>query len=537
MVCKSAMRGVLEVVEGVFAPGHLGELTGLVPVELVDAVVAETGTGQRRVRLLPSRVGVYLLLAAGLFPQLGLALVWEKLRCGCGGWGGSAKALRDVRRRLGVGPLRALFEAVSGPLADPRTPGVCYRGYRTVAFDGCASTKVPDSVRNRGVFSRTGSRWGAVGYPMLMLMTLVETGSRGLIGAVFGSGAVGEIAWAGRLVGLLDARMLVLADRGFDAEGFLVKIAGSGAQFLVRVRASRCLPVLARLDDGSYLTLLGGLRLRVLEARVSAYGVDGSCVQGGYRLVTTLLDHRTDPAGALVALYHERWEIESAYYAIRHTLLRGRVLRSKDPAGIEQEMWAILTVYQLLRTAILDAAAHSPGLDPDRLCFTRALEAARDSVILGDRPTPWAEPGRIARAVLAEPLPPRRARYSARKVKAPGTRYSIHDDDQRPLTSTRVTRVEIEIIPLATDAPLLILAKPATGTPTRRQVLEILHQHPGRALKVREIATALGLTGRTPLNRLGVRISTWARQGHLTKTDTATYTLTKPSDLTPTQNP
>ena len=80
-------------------------------------------------------------------------------------------------------------------------------------------------------------------------------------------------------------------------------------------------------------------------------------------------------------------------------------------------------------------------------------------------------------------------------------------------------------------------AEPTTATPTRAQVLAILHRRPGHALKVREIATALGLTGRTPLNRLGVRISAWARQGHLTKTDTATYTITKPAHLTEEQNP
>jgi len=355
--------------------------------------------------------------------------------------------------------------------------------------------------------------------------------------AIGGQSLLLLMAWAARLLPLLDARMLVLADRGFDAEAFLGQIAGTGAGFLVRARASRRLPVLARLQDGSYLTVIGTLRLRVLEASVTAHGADGSRVQGGYRLLTTLLDHRRDPAGALVALYHERWEIESAYYALRHTLLRGHVLRSKDPAGIEQEMWAILTVYQLLRTALYDAAARRPGLDPDRLCFTRALEAARDSVVHGEGPGTWETPGRIARAVLAEPLPPRRARYSARKVKAPGTRYSIHNDANRPVTSTRVTHVEIEIIPPPADSPLIIPAEPATHAPTRPQVLEILQQHPGRALTVREIATALGISGRIPLNRLGVRISAWARQGHLTKTATATYTAMKPAHLTPPQNP
>ena len=76
-------------------------------------------------------------------------------------------------------------------------------------------------------------------------------------------------------------------------------------------------------------------------------------------------------------LYHERWEIESAYLALRHTLLGGRVLRSGDRPGAEQELWALLTLYQLLRMAMVTAVETRPGTNPDRASFTTALEAAR----------------------------------------------------------------------------------------------------------------------------------------------------------------
>ncbi|PZG34221.1 hypothetical protein C1I98_28345 [Spongiactinospora gelatinilytica] len=65
--------------EAVFAPGHLGKLTALVPFELVDAVLDETRSVQRRLRDLPSRVGVYFLPAMCLFPEIGYRLVWQKL--------------------------------------------------------------------------------------------------------------------------------------------------------------------------------------------------------------------------------------------------------------------------------------------------------------------------------------------------------------------------------------------------------------------------------------------------------------------------
>jgi Insertion element 4 transposase N-terminal len=133
---------------GVYAPGHIGELTQYLPFELVDDVLSLTKTVQRRLRDLPSRVGVYFVLALVLFPRLGYARVWQKLTAGLIGLdlpSPSAKGLRDLRRRLGPAPFKALLEVVAGPLGQPHTPGVSYRGMRTVAFDGCNSLRVPDT--------------------------------------------------------------------------------------------------------------------------------------------------------------------------------------------------------------------------------------------------------------------------------------------------------------------------------------------------------------------------------------------------------
>lgn len=529
----------ITVAAGVFAPGHLGELTQVIPFELVDAVLAESGRTERRLRLVPSRVALYLVLAMALFGQVSAAGVWSKLTAGLAGLAVPdpvEKALRDARRRIGAEPVKALFEVLAGPLAQPATRGVRYRGYRTVAFDGCSSTKIPDTARNRALYGRAPVRHGHSGYPMLALMTLVETGSRALIGAVFGPIGTGEIEYAEKLLDRLDPSMLLLSDRGFDSETFLAKIAQSGAQLLVRATANRRPPVLARLDDGSYLTLIGGLDLRVIEAEITVVGADGSRHTGTYRLLTTLLDDRLDPATTLLALYHERWEIETAYLAIRHTLLDGRVLRSRDPAGLAQEMWAILTVYQALRTVMCEAAESHPGTDPDRMCFTLALESARTQTTLANLGESADRLGAIGRAVLAEPNPARRPRYSARKLKSPGNRYT-YKDPTRPTTSTTITDVEIHIQrptqPSAPSAPLDDPEKP----PEKHHVLALFQQTPDQPRRLREIAAALGISGRQHTNRLGVRLSRWAHQGHLTKTAPGIYTIKEPPPLTERQNP
>ncbi|MGH3339033.1 MAG: IS4 family transposase, partial [Propionibacteriaceae bacterium] len=308
---------------GVYAPGHLGELTQYLPFELVDDVLADTKKVQRRLRDLPSRVGVYFVLALMLFSGLGYARVWRKLTAGLVGLelpSPSEKALRDLRRRLGPAPFKALFEVVAGPLGQPHTPGVCYRGMRTVAFDGCNSLKVPDTDRNRSWLGRIRYRMGFAGYPTIRMMALVETGSRAMLGATLGSaGDRDEATLARRLLPLLQPSMLVLLDRAFDAAGFLKELHGTSAKYLVRSKTTRRPPVLAQLSDGSFLSELAGLTVRIIDAEVTVSGADGSRVRDRYRLITTLLDHHNHPAAELVRLYHERWEIEIAYLALRHT--------------------------------------------------------------------------------------------------------------------------------------------------------------------------------------------------------------------------
>jgi Insertion element 4 transposase N-terminal len=255
--------------------------------------LAQTRTVQRRLRLLPSRAGVYFVLALGMFPHLGYARVWGKLAAGLAGMNlpHPSEALRDLRRRLGPAPLKALFEVVAGPLAQPHTPGVCFGGLRTVAFDGCNSLKIPDTGRNRSWIGRIRYRMSWAGYPTLRLMALAETGTRALLGATVGSVADrDETALATRLLPLLGPGMLVLLDRGFDANWFFAAIARTGAMLLCRACSSRNPQVREHLPDGSYLSCLDGLSVRIIEARVAVTGADGSRIGDRYRLITTRLD-------------------------------------------------------------------------------------------------------------------------------------------------------------------------------------------------------------------------------------------------------
>ena len=436
MGIQSVITRTVTVAAGRFAPGHLGELTQLVPFEMVDEALAQTRAVQRRVRDLPSRVVVYLLLAACLFPELGYAGVWGKLTAGLEGLpvaAPTAGALAQARRRVGVAPLRWLFELLRGPAAAPHGRGVWWRGLLVCAIDGTIMS-VPDAPANLARFTKQAGNHGGTGYPQARLLALVACGTRTLIDAVFGPTASGETTYAPGLLRSLRAGMIMLADRNFAAGPLAAKIAGTGAQFLIRVRTGTGapkLPVLARCADGSYHSRFGGVPVRVIDAQITITTTAGRRT-GAYRLITTLRDHHRYPASSLVCLYHQRWEIETAYLEMKSTILGGRVLRARTPTGLTQEIYALLITYQLLRTAMADATATVPGTDPDRASFTIAWQAARDQLTQAARViagTVIDLAGAIGRHVLAHLLPTRRLRASPRIVKRAISKYQARGPD------------------------------------------------------------------------------------------------------------
>ena len=423
---------MITVAKGVFAPGHLGELTRIVPFEMVDAVLAETGRTQQRLRLLPSRVVVYLLLAAGLFAEVGYLGVWDKLVAGLDGLGltrPSGTAVWQARIRVGVTPLRVLFDLLRGSAAGIRTAGVWWCGMLVTAIDGTV-LDVPDSPGTTAHLGKNRSQHGTAGYPQIRLVALVACGTRAVIDAVFGPKSSGETTQAMRLLRSLHTGMIVLLDRGFDSNALLGAVAGTGAEFLVRLTGNRRPPMLRRYRDGSFLSMIAGVRVRIIECEISIATTAGTHT-GVYRLATTLLDPQRFPALEVVKLYHERWEVESTYLEIKSTLLGRRVLRSPNPVLIAQEIYALLTVYQVLRIAIADTAEATDGVDPDRASFTTAVQAARDLIVQAANviaDTTIDLVGSIGRHLLDNLMPP--AGYESAPARS---------NDRCPATRTRAS--------------------------------------------------------------------------------------------------
>ena len=369
----------------------IGVLAQVYPIAAVREALASCGRGSRRQRDLPAEAMMYYVVALGLFRSVSAR---EVLRCLLEGlrWVSADTALRvsgkssisRARARLGAAPFEALCAARVRPLADRATRGAWYRGRRVVAFDG-STLNVPDEAANRQTFGAPGASRGRAAFPQVRLTALVEVGTRAGFAWRAGGYDESEATQAEALLPHMSAGMLVLADRGYCGFPLWRQATATGADLLWRMKANLRLPVLERFGDGSYRSVLRGsgqdrrrsrgeCSIRVVEYTLP--DEDGRV----YRLATTLLDPATAPATEVAALYHERWEVETAYDEVKtHILGPGAMLRSKTPDLVLQEVHGLMLAHYAVRRLIHEAA-RKVDEDPDRLSFVHAVRVVRRRV-------------------------------------------------------------------------------------------------------------------------------------------------------------
>jgi hypothetical protein len=372
----------------------LGVITKTFPLKRVRAVLAATGKASQRERDLPAHVVVYYAIALALYMQSSYR---EVLRCLLEGvqWlldpavtlkvaGNSG--ISQARTRLGWEPLRQLHDEVVKPIAVAATKGAWYRGLRLVSVDG-STLEVADEAANDEAFGRPGASRGMSAFPQVRFVALVENGTHVLFGTQLGPYATGEISLAKAALGALRKGMLCLADRNFFGFALWGQARSTGAELLWRIKINARLPREQALADGSYVSRIyasdsdrrhqrNGVTVRVIEYRL--HGVADA--EPIYRLLTTLLDPAQAPATELAALYHERWEIETALAELK-THLRGAkiVLRSKTPDLVRQEFYGLMMAHFAVR-ALMHEAALKADTDPDQLSFLHAVRVVRRKI-------------------------------------------------------------------------------------------------------------------------------------------------------------
>jgi hypothetical protein len=369
----------------------LGVIAKYFPLEKVHAVVKKTGRASRRERDLPAHVVVYYVIALALYLRSSYR---EVLRCLLEGvqWlldpslpvkVAGKSGISQARTRLGAEPLKQLYEAVVTPIAGRDTKGAWYRHWRLVTLDG-STLEIADTAENENEYGRPGASRGSSAFPKIRFVGLLENGTHVLWAARMAPYATDEITLAQQVVPALQKGMFCLADRFFPSYRLWQAAAKTGADLLWRTRQNARLDVDQRLPDGSSLSRLYASTSDRRKQRnaITVRAID-YCLQDVpgaepvYRLITTILDPERAPAKELAALYHERWEIETALDELK-THWRGAqsVLRSKAPELVAQEFYGLLMAHFAIRGLMHEAALRADE-DPDRLSFLHTVRVVQ----------------------------------------------------------------------------------------------------------------------------------------------------------------
>jgi DDE family transposase/transposase IS4-like protein len=426
----------------------LSLLKTVYPAEVIERCVGQSelwSSKARRVRQSTMLALVLFVIGMALWSRLSQRLVWDKLvgklstlHPGEPKSQVSASALSGRRPELGSQGLQALLAERCQVLAQPQTmPSAFYGRYRLMAIDGTVFNTA-DTAANSAAFGRSSNQYGPGAYPQVRCVLLAECGSHAVVELEIGRYDVSEVHGAHRVVEEIGPDMLVLVDAGITSGGFFEHVRARRAHVLGALEAGAWdhLPRQRRLTDGSVLAwvpptrgvqypMQRGLWVRIISYRVTdeRLGEVGQV----YRLVTTVLNPRLAPALELIELYHERWEIELVLDEIKtHERVQRKVLRSKTPDGVRQELYGIFLAHYAVRVLLAEAAVEAE-LDPDRLSFTQGLFVLTEMLDLALilEPEEAIEPllRRVREQMACQVLPPRRLRINRREVKQVYNKY------------------------------------------------------------------------------------------------------------------
>ena len=356
-----------------------------------------------------------------------------------------SSTLTEVRKRVGASLLKKLYLTTVSLLGTASNQVGFYQGMQLMGIDGF-TLNLFDSPENRKSFGRpkNGRCYGP--FPQARCVALCELGTHVMWRTTIGKYFQGEQSLLKNLFQYLTGVMLVLMDRNLLSFEIVDEIVGKQANFLIRCKSNRVLPVLERLDDGSFLSRIyasqydrkndrNGIDVRVIEYTLDDPGRTG-CNEL-HRLVTSLLDTKTHPADELIMLYHERWEAELAFDELKTHLKERPVLRSQRPEGVVQEIYALLISHFIIRKIAFDASCKAK-VAPRRISFTatfKILQSKLAEVTIIGNIQQWYR--LIVEDAAKEVLAPRTGRINPRvKKKTTSAWIKKRDKHRKPKQPT-----------------------------------------------------------------------------------------------------
>lgn len=406
--------------------------------EWIEEALTATGTATIRRRRLPADQVVWLVIGMCLFRNRSMCELVGELDLALPGSRGirvAPSSIVQARERLGDEPLKWLFERTALTWAHTSARTHAWRGLAVYGADG-TTVRIPDSEENRAHFGGQTTRWDSTsGYPLARLVTVMALRSHLLAGAAFGPYATAEGTYAEALWPLVPDHSVTLVDRGFLSARTLIGLERGGIQrhWLTRAKSDHVSKRIEHFAAGDNLvelqvssearrkdpTMPTTWRMRAIKYQ-----------RRGFKpqlLLTSLLDPKRYPAAEIVALYHERWEIELGYNEVKRVMLaREETTRSKSPRGVAQELWALALAYNLVRYEAEKVAAEA-GVPPIRISFVAALNWIESALRTWGTESAGRLPERLRR--LREDLshfilPERRERSFPRAVKIKMSNYA-----------------------------------------------------------------------------------------------------------------
>jgi len=365
-----------------------------IPIDIVNQELEACGVQSERNRCLPAASLIYLVAMMALNSNVSISenlrVLLEPLRRILGIRNSKivgGPAISQARQKIGATAFRQVFEKVCKVRSSSDVKDCFWRNYRLVAVDGTVLS-LQDTKANEAFFGKHVNQYGAMNYPQLRAVTLMECGSKIFFEANIGRSEQSEQALFEPLVKQIESNMLLLADRLYYGFDLWRRCASRGGALVWRVKKSLNIKKNKDLGDGSFLgevkpgweLIAKGIYkrrdrelVRVIDYKpIFEGGNEGEPV----RLLTNILDANI-PAEEIAALYPARWTIEEGYSELKSQIHGDRkTLRSQLPELVLQEFYGFLLAHFATRVMMLEAAKQN-NISPHELSFSHSVSVIR----------------------------------------------------------------------------------------------------------------------------------------------------------------
>lgn len=365
------------------SPPDWRRLGAHLPYEWIEAALECKGKASIRVRRLPAQQVVWLVIGLALYRHLSIKEVLDDLDLALPELGGrfvTASAACQARQRLGAEPLHWLFQTSAKAWHNEDRSTYQFHGMDLLAMDG-TTLRLADSDANREHFgAQRYAKSKVANFPQTRGVTLMAVPTHLVLDARFGAYKTSEMAYAKELLPSIPDNSLTTFDRGFLSAELLCNLVAHGTRrhYLIPAKSNTKWTLVDGTDeDGTVEMTVSDAAMRLdatLPATWRARAIRIANDKGELEyLLTSLMDRKLFKAKQIIDSYWRRWEIETSFRELKHTMLgSAHTLRSTTVEGVTQEIWGALIAYNLVRVEIAKAALEAK-CQPTDISFTLAF--------------------------------------------------------------------------------------------------------------------------------------------------------------------